>query len=197
MAENITVMERPSQAIPPRPLPVLDTVLGWMSDVFDGDLHRAAEIVAVKAQDEGYVSGALWDEIGVNTLQRLYRERIGVDRRGVLNLTERETAPTSTTITEPVTRIIRKADKVKRDESVYAQWVSANGKWYQLGDLTKKEAEELADDYDNRSKSNAFERDFYREIAEGLADGQTVRQRYTAEQLADIRKSLAGKPPSV
>ncbi len=57
--------------------------------------------------------------------------------------------------------------------------VQIEGKWIRLGDLDKRQCRAL--ERQHRDAANAFGR-----LADRLSEGQTVRQRWTAEQLEDL-----------
>ncbi len=154
----------------------LDKVLDWMEESFDGNLQEAAALGAEKARQARLIRGPLWDEIGEQVLSQLYRlRRIHTQRRTAIKAQARE-------------------EEAAPSPDVYSAWHYVGDRYYFFGDMTKADCEEVAAYYHALSRSNAFERDFLLEIAQGMEGAQRVRDRYTPDEIAEIRKGLAGRP---
>ena len=154
----------------------LEATLDYMAEQFDGDLIGAATAAADYAVECGFVSGPLWDEIGVTVLKDLYKlRRIHKARAGAFSdkQTQENEPP-------PVTK-------------AWANWTYAGTRWVQLGDMTNVDCRAVADYHGQLSVSNRVEREFYLLLAEGLAEGQTVGDRYTPSELAELRGAAAAR----
>lgn len=154
----------------------LEMVLDWMDESFDGNLPQAATLAAEKAQKARLIRGPLWDEIGEQVLSQLYRlRRIHTQRRTAIKAQPKE-------------------EKADPSPDVYSVWHYVGGRYYFFGDMTKQDCQEVAAYYHALSRSNAFERDFLLEIAQGMEGAQRVRDRYLPDEILKIRNGLAGRP---
>jgi hypothetical protein len=118
----------------------------------------------------------LWDEIGEQVLSQLYRlRRIHTQRRTAIKAQARE-------------------EEAAPSPDVYSAWHYVGDRYYFFGDMTKADCEEVAAYYHALSRSNAFERDFLLEIAQGMEGAQRVRDRYLPDEILKIRNGLAGRP---
>jgi len=173
---SVAIERQTVEAMPPTTARkvTLDAVLDFMASRFEGDLIATAAEAADYAVECGYVGGPLWDEIGVSVLKDLYRlRRIHPARRMAYSdrQTEEEVPP-------PVTAAL-------------AKWKNAGSRYVQLGDMTQTDLRAAAAHHNSLTQANRLERDFYLALAEGLAEGETVKDRYTPQNLADLRKRVA------
>lgn len=145
----------------------LNTVLDWVADRFDADgLYPACETAARRAVLAGLIYGPLWEEIGVATLAGLYRLR----------------------------RIhpVRKPSAERDPRDPYGTlwfYVPSVKDWKNLGDLTRKDCREIAADREMRRVASERERDFFEALAKRIADGKTLRECLTPEQVSALRES--------
>jgi hypothetical protein len=71
-------------------------------------------------------------------------------------------------------------------DSVYDIKVPAGKFWYRIGDLTTESIERIKAFYLELVKTNASWARRYKALAQGLAPGQTVRERYSEDEVAQI-----------
>lgn len=144
------------------------TLVDWITaEMGDGDLDTAVDIVIGRIEQEELISGPLWDELKHWLLRTLWRKDEGSNSRR----TER-----------------RAAAPQSEEDAVYAEWHKVGERYFNLGDMTKADCWVVSDHYNDLVLANGAKRDFLAALAEGMKEKQTVRQRYTPEEITALKK---------
>ena len=160
----------------------LEKVLNYMEDNFEGDLDEIVEDGIEKIELEGWVQ-EVWNEVKHNIIRSKFRKKkLAGKRRKTLHRKD------ETTDEENVNKVVQVNYEAQTMPYPY------NGKWYDLMNLTKQEIIEISDEYDERAKSNAFERDFLQEIAYRLDDyEQQVKEKFDYKDIRELRSEIKVK----
>tara|TARA_Y100000310_G_scaffold320997_2_gene378037 strand:- start:1943 stop:2431 length:489 start_codon:yes stop_codon:yes gene_type:complete len=152
---------------------MMEELITWMHSEFDGDLtalsHRAAEY----AESQGWIGGELWHEAGAVMLTFMFRQDI---RRARAADSSRRAAGDV-------------IDKV-RDPSgdpVFMEWYRCENRWLQLGQMTKKDCEFVAEHRRKIAVANQKEAEFFEALAARLRGKDRIIDRYTPEQIEALR----------
>jgi hypothetical protein len=161
------------------------TIYAWMAEelAFDRDLARCERNVLERLKAEG-LGEALLDRYGPHVIDELGRDR---DDDDDVHLEQRKTSNGHTAA--PGVRRVDVA-QLATNQALLECLFQVEGAWIRLGDLDKQQCTLLQRKH--AAKAAAFGR-----LVEGLAEGQTVRPRWTAEKLEDLVGDTFGRAASV
>lgn len=153
------------------------TVFAWIKEAFEGDLPEAARAVAARVADEGLLED-LWAECGGVMLADLYRTSIITSQRTALIRSVRS----------QVRDAAPQPDRDPRDVFAVQWWQGKDGRYHDLGNLTKAECLEIAAAYDERAASSTARAEFLRAVAKGMRGKKTVGETYSADQILNLMR---------
>jgi len=157
----------------------LEKILNYMEDNFEGDLDQIVKEGIEKIELEGW-GQEVWEEVKHNIIRSKFRKKKLAGKR-------RQTLKRKDELTDDEN--VNKPVKVNYQAQTMPY--PYNGKWYDLMNLTKKEIIDISDEYDERAKSNAFERDFLQEIASRLDNKkQQVKDKFNYEDIKQLRAKI-------
>ena len=164
----------------------LNNLLNWMDGNFNGDLEELKTKAFEKTKEEGMIE-ELWDEVGKQCIGHLYGSyRIRPNRNKSLKSNNVET---DNYITKKQRQEMN--DKHNNKVTVYdklSQPYYVNDHYIDILNMTKEDCLIVASDYNERVMSNAFERDFFLNVADNLRDEQKVKDKFTLAELRNLRK---------
>ena len=163
----------------------LDELLDWMDENFDGDLEKLKTKTFEKIKQDGIIED-LWEEIGRQCIGYLYGSyRIRPNRKKSL---KGDNCENDDYITKEQRQEMN--EKYNNKVTVYdklSQPYYVNGRYIDILNMYKEDCLIVAKDYDERAKSNAYERDFFLNIANELKDKQKVKEVFTLDELRNLR----------
>lgn len=153
-----------------------------MEDNFEGSLDEIVEDGIEKIEAEGW-DQEVWDEVKHNIIRTKFRkQKLSGKRRKTLKRKKEDVDE------ENASNLVQVNYEAQTMPYPY------NGKWYDLMNLTKQEIIEISEEYDDRAKSNAFERDFLKEIAYRLDDyEQQVKEKFDYGDIRELRSEIKVK----
>ena len=159
----------------------LEKVLNYMEDNFEGNLDEIVEEGIEKIELEGWEL-EMWDETKHKIIRTEFRnKKLSGKRRKTLQGKD-----------ENINKSVQANYEAQTMPYPY------NGKWYDLMNLTKQEIIEISEEYDERAKSNAFERNFLQEIAYRLDDyEQQVKEKFNYEDIRELRSEIKVKEEQI
>lgn len=175
---------------------LLRIAAGWvLADMDDGDLVAACSRAARRVIREGMLK-ALWRDNGGSFLygyvsahlRNVRSARLGAQSSGIPAATvvlERPAAPRGASADAPMA-----ARPAGDGGALFAPYRVDGGRWIDLGAMTRGQCLWVAAEREKLAIKNAREVLFLRRIAEGMQDGQTVREVYDSAAILRIRKEL-------
>jgi hypothetical protein len=168
----------------PEPVSVLnldERIYAWMEQALaeGGDAARCTRNVLERVKAEG-LGEALLDAYGDRLIGELWRDRGGhVDHNHKDEKVSAKNTPASGRRRVDVAQLATPAALI---ESLY----QLDGNWYRLGDLNRLQCVALQHKYEAEADAVRARAIAFSHLVDGLADGQTVRQRWTAEQIEGL-----------
>jgi hypothetical protein len=170
----------------------LNLILDWMDEQFDGDLEDLKIKAFQKTIDDDIVE-ELWSEIGGQVLGYLYGSyRIRPERNRTLKNMNFDSSNYEITKEERQAMNEKYNNKIASYNKLFQPYY-VNGHYIDILNMTKEDCLIVAGDYDERANSNAFERDFFLNIANNLRDKQKVKDVFTLNELRRLRVKNKGK----
>lgn len=190
---------------------MVDLVLTWVEEAFDGDLMAASTLALARLQRTSMGAETLLAEVGVEIIDLLYRRRRVYPQRWRAvrqagnghHIGENLERPAGPATPVPhgslagaegdrgASSVLRSIQEVPPDPPVYAAWFTAEGRWFQLGDMTRREAEFLEHWYVGQADGYTKRGAFFARVRDLLDHGeQTVRERLTPEAIHQIAREV-------
>lgn len=168
---------------------IFNELLDWMQKNFKGDVEKVSKEASLLAKTKGYISGALWDEIGQRTLKIYFNEKnrfTKMLRFGELTKDEGEG--------ESNQDVNNQVKTVKPSPpSIFITWISLpTGGVVLLGDLTKSDCILLSEDYRKRERQNHKYAVIYEKLADVLQN-KTVKEVLTETETERLFADLPAK----
>jgi hypothetical protein len=159
---------------------IRDDVLAWMDERFDGDLDDTVEKAVKHVRRQRLIEGPLWDEIAAFALRVMFRNRLlnahqHLNKYPVSALPEEE----------------RPAALIVAEVGSFATWFHVEGgRRVNLGDLTKADCWLIAAAHDKTARTAVVRREVFVAIAEALKPKQTIRQRFSEDELQAFTRTV-------